>query len=172
MNTNLYENYKKLPIDCSPIGLADEENESYFCTPIGAKIIAWDNGIHYCFIKGFEEMVFAVNPESCCDYDVYPLAKNFNDFLRLLLSTKNANTLQQIILWDKQSFITFINDPMNVKYDNSSNVTSILNTIKDKLKITEMPNPFEYVKEIQKDFDYSCIPFSDEFYDVTGKTKP
>ncbi|MFI3201434.1 MAG: hypothetical protein R3Y54_07900 [Eubacteriales bacterium] len=172
MVIDLYEKYKKLDIDFSPIGLAYEENEPYFCTPIGAEVIGWDNGLHYCFIKGFEEMVFAVNPESSFDYYVYPLAKNFNDFLRLLISTKNTNTLQQIILWDNQRFVNFISNSVNVKYDNSSKVTSILNILKDKLKITEMPTPFEYVKEIQKDFDCSRIPFSDEFYNVTGKTKP
>lgn len=172
LNTKLYEHYKKLAINTAPIGLALEENQSYFCTPVGAKIIGWDNGIHYCFINNYEGMIFAVNPESCCDYDVYPIAKNFTDFLKLLLSTKNTNTLQQIILWDKQKFNEFIDDSMNIEYDNSSEVTTLLNTIKTELKITEMQNPFEYVKELQKDFDYTTIQFTNEYYDVTGIEKP
>ena len=82
-----------------------------FCTPIGAEIIGWDNGIHYCFIEGFGDMVFCVNPETCCDYFVYPIARNFCDFLGLILATGGTNTLQQIIWWDKKMFDDFVNHP-------------------------------------------------------------
>ena len=98
----LYEKYKNLKIDGSWIGLEAGTQTPCFCTPIGAEIIGWDNGIHYCFIKGFGDMVFCVNPEPCCDYNVYPIARNFCDFLGLILATGNTNTLQQIIWWDKK----------------------------------------------------------------------
>ena len=88
--SNEYEKFQKLKVDTSCIGLAREENSKYFCTPIGATIIGWDNGIHYIFIKGFDEMVFAVNPDTVCDYYVYPLANNFSDFLSLVLATKGT----------------------------------------------------------------------------------
>ena len=71
---NIFDKFKKLNLDTSPIGLSIELREPFFCTPIGAQIIGWDNGIHYCFIKGFKEIVFCVNPETCCNYYVYPLA--------------------------------------------------------------------------------------------------
>jgi hypothetical protein len=37
---------------------------NHFCTPKGAKVIGWAgvDGIHYCFVRGFGEMVFAVSP--------------------------------------------------------------------------------------------------------------
>ena len=54
----LYEKYKNLKIDGSWIGLEAGTQTPYFCTPIGAEIIGWDNGIHYCFIKSFGDMVF------------------------------------------------------------------------------------------------------------------
>ena len=90
---NIFDKFKKLNLDTSPIGLSIELREPFFCTPIGAQIIGWDNGIHYCFIKGFKEIVFCVNPETCCNYYVYPLAKDFTDFLRLLLSLKTTNAM-------------------------------------------------------------------------------
>ena len=65
---NIFDKFKKLNLDTSPIGLSIELREPFFCTPIGAQIIGWDNGIHYCFIKGFKEIVFCVNPETCCNY--------------------------------------------------------------------------------------------------------
>lgn len=49
---NIFDKFKKLNLDTSPIGLSIELREPFFCTPIGAQIIGWDNGIHYCFIKG------------------------------------------------------------------------------------------------------------------------
>ena len=88
----LYEKYKNLKIDGSWIGLEAGTQTPYFCTPIGAEIIGWDNGIHYCFIKSFGDMVFCVNPETCCDYNVYPIARNFCDFLGLILATGNTRT--------------------------------------------------------------------------------
>ena len=101
---NIFDKFKKLNLDTSPIGLSIELREPFFCTPIGAQIIGWDNGIHYCFIKGFKEIVFCVNPETCCNYYVYPLAKDFTDFLRLLLSLKTTNAIQQVVWMDKDAF--------------------------------------------------------------------
>ena len=44
---NIFDKFKKLNLDTSPIGLSIELREPFFCTPIGAQIIGWDNGIHY-----------------------------------------------------------------------------------------------------------------------------
>lgn len=165
-----YKKFLELTIDTSYIGLAREDNSKYFCTPIGATIIGWDNGIHYVFIKGFGEMVFAVNPETCCDYYVYPLAKNFYDFLSLILATKNTNILQQIIQWDKQQYLNFIALPEEIEYASKKEVIEALDAIYS-IGVIPMECPFEYVKKIQSEFQYSRIVYSDEFYEVTGKEK-
>ena len=83
-----YKKYSQINIDSSPIGLELCGNEnSCFCTPEGAKIIgsAGVDGIHYCFVRGFGEMVF-VNPMNSPENHVHPLAKDFRGFLRLLLA--------------------------------------------------------------------------------------
>lgn len=172
MAIKLYEKFKALSTDTSWIGLSIEPDSQYFCTPINAKIIGWDNGLHYCFIEDFGEMVFCVNPETCCDYYVYPLAKNFYDFLSLIISTQNTNTMQQVILWDKQTFENFMNDTDNVEYANKIEVKNALTAISTKLGVTKMEKPFEYIKALQKEFPYDKINFSDEFYEATGLTKP
>ncbi|MEG2687227.1 MAG: hypothetical protein RR954_08970, partial [Christensenellaceae bacterium] len=148
-----------------------EKDRVFDCTPIGASIIGWDNGIHYCFIRGFDEIVFTVNPDTCCDYYVYPIAKNFNDFLRLILASKNTNVLQQIILWDKEDYISFTNSPDEMTYYSQQSVIDTLAAIQG-LGISPMEQPFEYVKSIQNGFDYSKILFSDSYYDTTGREKP
>ena len=48
----------------------------------------------------------------------------------------------------------------------------IFDYIKDALNIKLMDDPFEYVKNLQEDFPYEKIPFSDEYYDCTGRERP
>ena len=164
----LYEKYKNLKIDGSWIGLEAGAQTPYFCTPIGAEIIGWDNGIHYCFIKGFGDMVFCVNPEPCCDYNVYPIARNFCDFLGLILATCNTNTLQQIIWWDKKRFEDFVNSTEEQEYRVRPEVQGVLSTIRKGIDITPIDTPFEYVKDLQSNFPYEQIPFTNEYYDTLG----
>ncbi len=168
----LYEKYKNLKIDGSWIGLEAGAQTPYFCTPIGAEIIGWDNGIHYCFIKGFGDMVFCVNPETCCDYNVYPIARNFCDFLGLILATGNTNTLQQIIWWDKKRFEDFVNSTEEQEYRVRPEVQGVLSTIRKGIDITPIDTPFEYVKDLQSNFPYEQIPFTNEYYDTLGIERP
>lgn len=168
----LYEKYKNLKIDGSRIGLEPGAAIPYFCTPIGAEIIGWDNSIHYCFIKGFEDVVFCVNPETCCDYHVYPIARNFYDFLGLILATGNTNTLQQIIWWDKKMFDDFVNSPDEQENKVNPEVQSILNTIRKEIDVTPIDTPFEYIKDLQGNFPYEQISFTNEYYDTLGIERP
>ena len=171
MMMNIYEEYLNLEIDTSFIGLekgADvDEDNGYFCTPIGAKIIGWEGcgGIHYCFIDGFLDTIFAVNPESCDDKCVYPLAENFKIFLQLVLAGKSVTAIEQIAYWDKETFIDFLNSEDNAVMEEQEEVLSM---IKEKLQITPFDDVYEYVKQLQQEFDYSKLAFSDEYYDVLG----
>lgn len=72
-----------------------------FCYPVNAKPIGFEGCILYCFLPEYGEMVFACNPESCVDQNVYPLAANFEDFIRLVLACGTANPLEQIVWMDK-----------------------------------------------------------------------
>ena len=168
----LYEKYKNLKIDGSWIGLEAGAQTPYFCTPIGAEIIGWDNGIHYCFIKDFGDMVFCVNPETCCDYNVYPIARNFCDFLGLILATGNTNTLQQIIWWDKKGFEDFVNSTEEQEYRVRPEVQGVLSTIRKGIDIAPIDTPFEYIKDLQSNFPYEQIPFTNEYYDTLGIERP
>ena len=168
----LYEKYKNLKIDGSWIGLEAGAQTPYFCTPIGAEIIGWDNGIHYCFIKGFGDIVFCVNPETCCDYNVYPIARNFCDFLGLILATGNTNILQQIIWWDKKRFEDFVNSPEEQEWRVRPEVEGALSTIRKGTGIAPIDTPFEYIKDLQSNFPYEQIPFTNEYYDTLGIERP
>ena len=100
-------------IDLSSLGVERRtDNEPYFCTPKGASVFGWTgvDGIHFCFVRGFGGMVFAVSPANTFPNYVHPLAKNFADFLRLLLACGDVAALEQAWMWDKAQFETFLQD--------------------------------------------------------------
>lgn len=87
-------------IDLSSLGIvADEDAPLYFCTPKGARVIGWAgvDGIHYCFVRGFSDMVFAISPMNLPGNYVHPVARNFTDFLQLLLACGDAAALEQAL---------------------------------------------------------------------------
>ena len=83
-----------------------------FCTPKGAKVISWEgvDGIHYCFVKGFGEVVLAVNPSNLPGEYVHPLARSLEDFLRLLLACNGLAAAEQARLRDWEKFDAFLRE--------------------------------------------------------------
>ena len=169
----LYEKYKKLNIDHAAIGLEMSSEEStYFCTPKGAKIIGWAgvDGIHFCFVRGLGETVFAVNPMSAYNDDyVNPVANSFEDFMRLIVTCGSANPVEQIVWMSKQRFEEHLRTEKSVQ---TKEQEKVLEQLKTAFELTAMEKPYEYVKNIQKDFDDSKIKYSDEYYDIKGIEKP
>lgn len=85
-------------VDLSPVGVElREDNTNYFCTPKGASVFGWAgiDGIHFCFIRGFGEMVFSVSPMNTSPDYVHPVAENFTDFLRLILACGDVAAVEQ-----------------------------------------------------------------------------
>ena len=159
-----YQKYKKLGVSLASAGFIEGgECEPYFCTPKGAKIIgrAGVDGIHYCFVRGFGETVFAVSPMAGREGYVRPIAGSFEDMLRLLVASGNMAALDQAWMFDKEQFEEFVRD--NPPDEASRAVFEVL---KDKLGITPMPEPLEYIFRLQWDFDMSALRFSKEYYEA------
>lgn len=166
----MYEKYCQLDIDVRWIGLEKSDMcTEYFCTPLDATVIGWENSIHYCFIQGYRDMVFAVNPEPCVDKYVYPLAMNFKDFLRLILACGSTTAVGPIIGWSKEQFEAFLHSGDNVMLPEQKEV---LNRIQTELKLTPKENPYEYVKAVQEQYRDIKIKFSNEYYDTLGLERP
>ncbi|MDD6800779.1 MAG: hypothetical protein PUE85_10255 [Firmicutes bacterium] len=160
----IYQKFLRLGISLDSIGIETRSDETpYFCTPKGASIIGWagTDGIHYCFIRGFGETVFAVSPMNIAPDYVRPLAETFSDFLRLLLACGDAAVLDQAWMWDKAQFETFLKEnPATVEQKKT------LSEIAEKMKLTAIELPFEYIKSLQSSFDYSKIRYTEEYYDI------
>ncbi len=177
----LYELYKNLSVDKSYIGLAQGDTEGgYFCTPKGTYVIGWEgaDGIHFGFIDGFDEMVFAINPSSGAEDTngmalfVYPLAEDFKTFLRLVLVGNGVTSIEQIVWFTKEQFLEHLKNDCPDNVDFKSKRQAVLSTICSELSLTPLENPYEYVKKLQSDFDYSKLKFTDEYYDILGVDKP
>ena len=170
MKENSLQRFWELRIDPSFIGLEkSEDNAPYFCTPVGAQIIGWEcGGIHYCFIDGFDEMVFAVNPMPALDKFAVPVARSFEDFLRLILYCKHTSVIEQISWMDRAGF-------ENLLKTNEENFfqeqVDALKAIEDTFSFQPITDAFSYVKNLQENFDYSKISFSEEYYDTLGIDK-
>lgn len=154
--------FGKLKIDLSPLGFNQNGDfEHYYCTPKGAKIIASSgvDGIHYCTIPQFGDMIFAVSPMNFGDC-VHPIARNFGDLLRLLLHCVDIAALEQCYAWDEEQYRAFLID-----YPATEEQQAALDDIKNKCSLKPIEDSFAYVKALQNEFDLSQISYTEDYYD-------
>lgn len=153
-----YQKFQKLPIDFSVIGLEQRcDDVTYFCTPADARIIGWAgvDGIHYCTVPEFGQMIFAVSPMNYGDH-VHPIARSFEDLLRLLLHCGDMAALEQCYAWDEEQFKAFLIDCPITREQQAA-----LDAIGKEFGLAPMEDAFAYVKQLQAEFDLSKIPYTD-----------
>lgn len=167
---DLFQQFRKLNIDTSLISLEwQDEIYPYFCYPLNAKAIGFEGSIMYCFIEGYGDMVFASNPETCIDINVYPLARSFKDFLRLIITCGSANPIEQIVWMSEEQFFQHLQQEQTLITEQQKGILQLLS---QQFNLLPMEDPFGYVKGVQKNFDDSKIKYSDEYYDVLGLENP
>lgn len=159
----LYQKFKKLKIDFSAIEFEQAgDDDKYFCTPIGARIIGRSgvDGIHYCFVRGQGEMVFSVNPSNEVGRNVFPIANTFEELLSLLLACGSMAAIEQAHMWDEEQFEDFVaeNQPTPAQL-------AVFDVLRDKLGITPMEEPFTYLRRLQERYDYGMLHFPREYYE-------
>ena len=162
----LLKQFLELGLDCSPIGLGPGPSQGgYFCTPKGLTVLGWEgvDGIHYGRIRGYGDMVFAVNPMPAGEQHVRPLAGSFRDFLRLLLACGSTTTLEQAGDWTREQFDTYLRAP---------DAQAVLERIASAFRLTPMEDPFSYIKGVQASFDGGKLHYTDEYYDTLGLARP
>lgn len=161
--------YKEFPekgIDLAPLGVILDENfGEYFCTPKGAFVIGSSgvDGIHFCFIQGFGETVFAISPMNGIGEYVHPIARNFEDLLSLLVSCGDIAAVEQAWCWSKEDFYAFLQANPTTKEQEQ-----IMCLLEHDLSVPFIEEPYDYIRKLQREFDYSQIRFTEEYYDVVG----
>ncbi|MDO5559816.1 MAG: hypothetical protein Q4F95_09495 [Oscillospiraceae bacterium] len=158
-----YIKFKRLGISLSPIGIEQsEECVPYFCTPKGASIIGWagTDGIHYCRIRGFGNMIFAVNPMNATNDYVHPIAEDFETLLRLILACGDAAGVEQAWLLDKEQFDAYLKQNVPTSIQNS-----VITEISSRFELSELPEAWQYLHDLQQNFDHSKIKYTEDYYD-------
>lgn len=161
-----YARFLEQSIDLEDVGfLPDDDPTFYFCTPKDAVILgrAGVDGIHFCQIPDYGEMIFAVSPMEIAPDFVHPIAKDFTDFLRLLLACGDTAAIEQAWMWDEAAFTAFCHENTP-----SSQGRAALELLAEKLHLTPMEDPYGYLHDLQGNFDSDEIPYTDEYYDTIG----
>lgn len=161
---NYLNSYLRSKLDLSHIGFGRGEKESdYFCTPVLSKVIGWAgvDGIHFCTTKGFDEMIFAISPANLPGEYVHPVAKNFEDFLRLILACYDTAAIEQCWFMDREVFENF-----RAENQPTPEAQKCLDEIQKKYKLTPLEDPFAYIQDLQKEFDYSQLKFPPDYYEL------
>ena len=168
----LLRQFQALGLDCSPVGLCPGPAQGgYFCTPRGMTVLGWEGcgGIHFGRIRGYGDMVFAVNPMPAGEQYVRPLAHSFRDFLRLLLACGSAAALEQMGDWTREQLDAWLRASENAV---TAEGRAVLSRIAAAFRLTPMEDPFGSVKEIQASFDGGRLRYTDEYYDTLGLERP
>ena len=158
-----YQKFLRKGLDLSPLSvMRSEDNAPYFCTPKGARIFGWTgvDGIHFCFVRGFGETVFAVSPANGSTDCVHVIARDFADFLRLLLAVGDSAALEQAWQWDEAQFSAFLaeNPPTDAQ-------KAVLRQIAEAFSLAPMEQPWQYLHTLQASFDDSRLRFTEDFFD-------
>lgn len=141
-----YEKFQSLSIDGSLISLEKIDMVTdFFCYPKKYQAIGYEGCIMYCFIEGYDDTVFACNPEGCVGMYIYPLARNFDDFISLIIACGSANPIEQIVWMSKEQFEEHI---MSEQVICTKQQEDILLRLQKELEIQPMSNPYENVKNI------------------------
>ena len=86
-------------------------------------------------------MVFVVSPMNTAPDYVHPVAKNFSDFLRLILVCGDVAAVEQAWMWDKIQFEAFLQENPITQGQQQT-----LSEIVEKLKLKPMKQPWSYIK--------------------------
>ena len=132
-----YERFLRTGINLAPLGVAPG-GEPYFCTPRGYSMIGSEgvDGVHYCFVRGYGETVFAVSPGNAGPDRVRAVAKDFSDFLRLLLACGHGAAIEQCPHMTRAQFDAYLAE--NPVTDGQR---AVLDEIAAALSFEPTPNP-------------------------------
>lgn len=128
------------------------EDERYFCTPERAEVFGrvGVDGIHFCFAGGHGDMVFCVCPMDLAPRYVRPVARSFADFLSLLVSCGDTSVIESAWRYDKETFKGECEAAMSGSGNEAARAE-----LREKLGVLPMADPYDYIRSLQADFDYS-----------------
>ena len=159
----LYHKFRNSSLDTSPLGMiCGADNSDSIYTPAGARIVAWtgDNGGHFCQVEGFGDTVFSVDPSASPGDCVHPVARNLPEFIRLVAQCRNAGIVFQAYQWSRTHFEAQIS---TIRLDYKTR--SVLRALENTYHPPVISDPYGYITELQKDFDYTSLPLHPDYFE-------
>ena len=162
INQPEYRRFIESGIDTRPLGLelgGMRADERYFCTPKKADVFGrvGVDGIHFCFVKGYGDMVFCVSPMDVPPRFVRPVARDFTDFLRLLAACGGTSVIESAWRYDAERF----REECEVE-KSGGDTEKAIRSLHEKLGVTPMEDAYAYIRGTQTDFDFSAFDIPDE----------
>ena len=157
----LYQKFRNSSLDTSDIGMVPgpDSSDSVF-TPSGAKILAWNGGIHFCLVEGFGEMVFAVDPNAPPGDCVHPVAQNLPDFFGLAATIRNAALIANCYQWSRAYFAE-----KAAAVVPTMKMRSVLRALENTYHPSKIADPYGYILAMQQTFDYSRLPLRPDYFE-------
>lgn len=161
-----YEAFRGSGLDLSAVGFMPG-GEAYFCTPVGAAILgrAGVDGIHFCTAPETGDMILAVSPANGAEDCIHPVARDFPDFLRLLLACGDTAALEQSWMWSEEQFAAFLRE--NPPTPEGEAALAALRS----QGVTPMEEPYRYLHALQAGFDPGVLRYSREYRELQQETE-
>ena len=143
---NLFDKFKNSCLDTSAVGLTVGSEYSYYgATPEGARVIAWAEiqGIHFCR-KPYVEGIYVVNPDAPKSEAVQLVAKNFLEFLGLVVACNHASVLWQAQAMTRAQFNAYLD-----AHKPSMKQRSVLRAIQNIYHPPTVADPYSYIKNLK-----------------------
>lgn len=157
-----YQKWRLNGPDLAPLGVLSctmDPDNRYFCTPVGAIVFGriGVDGIHFCRIRRVPGLIFAVSPMNTPGKYVHPIARDFYDFLCLLITVGDVSVIEQAWMWDKKRFETEWR-----ALEKTEEKDETIRQLTEQFDLVPIENPYEYLRTLCDTFDYDRIPFIKE----------
>lgn len=153
----LYEKFSVSSLDTAGIGL---ETETFRwdsrLSPLGAIPIGYStkSSLGFCFVDGFGETVFAVDPAAAGWKWCYPIARSFPEFLGLVIACGGTDLIQAARVQSRQRFEECLFSQVRTPKQ-----TSILRALKNNFYPREIADPYACLLDARSGFDFSVLSF-------------
>lgn len=159
----LYKKFRDSSLDISPVGLwTGPDRSTSVYTPSGARIVAWtgDDSTHFCQVEGFGGMVFVVDPKAPPGDCIHPVAKSLLDLIGLLTECYHSSLICNAYRWSRT---LFQKRSGTVRPDYKAR--SVLRALENTYHPPKISDPYGYIIQIQKDFDYGALPLHPDYFE-------
>lgn len=153
---------------------SEDADVGYFCTPKNAKIIGSTHcdGLHFCVIPKFGDLVFKVVPDGMSEKYVFPVAKNVTEFLSIVAALRTTVYFDRMQGMSKADFEHFLAEALEGELNDSERLAEVEEFCRTFGVKPYEGSVYDAVMSLYRSFPYDEIEYTAEYYDVLGLEYP